>query len=68
MDLLAFGSFVCLGYFREGLALHAMGKCRDALPILGKALSLEPNNKQIKHAIQFAERKVHMLDVRNKKN
>eukprot|EP00538_Stauroneis_constricta_P000619 CAMPEP_0119546700 /NCGR_PEP_ID=MMETSP1352-20130426/1004_1 /TAXON_ID=265584 /ORGANISM="Stauroneis constricta, Strain CCMP1120" /LENGTH=544 /DNA_ID=CAMNT_0007591425 /DNA_START=105 /DNA_END=1739 /DNA_ORIENTATION=+ len=41
--------------FRQGLALHAMKEYQQALPILAKALKLEPTNKQIQQAIQFAE-------------
>jgi tetratricopeptide (TPR) repeat protein len=41
--------------FRRGLALHAMGQFADALPVLAKAHKLEPKNKQIKQALQFAE-------------
>ena len=41
--------------FRCGLALHAMGQFSDALPVLAKAHKLEPKNKQIKQALQFAE-------------
>ena len=36
------------GLFRRGLALHAMGRHRDALPALGRAMALQPKNKQIK--------------------
>uniref|UniRef100_A0A7S2SP07 Uncharacterized protein n=1 Tax=Rhizochromulina marina TaxID=1034831 RepID=A0A7S2SP07_9STRA len=48
------------GYFRKGMALHAMARYREALPALGRALDLEnPKNKtsvrQIKEAVQFAE-------------
>ena len=41
--------------FRRGLALHAMGHYEEAIPILAEAYKLEPNNKQIKQALQFAE-------------
>lgn len=41
--------------FRQGLALHAMKKYMAALPILAKAHKLQPKNKQIKEALQFAE-------------
>jgi len=41
--------------FRKGLALHAMGKYSEALPVLAQAQKLEPKNKQIKQALQFAE-------------
>ena len=43
------------GTFRKGLALHAMGRYRDAIESLASALKLEPKNKQIKQALQFAE-------------
>lgn len=41
--------------FRQGLALHAMGQYRAALPILAKAYKIEPKNKQIQQALQFCE-------------
>jgi tetratricopeptide (TPR) repeat protein len=41
--------------FRKGLALHASGQYDVALPFLVKAYKMEPNNKQIKQAIQFCE-------------
>ena len=41
--------------FRQGLALHAMGQYRVAMPILAKAHKIEPKNKQIKQALQFCE-------------
>lgn len=41
--------------FRQGLALHAMGQYRMAMPILAKAHKIEPQNKQIKQALQFCE-------------
>lgn len=41
--------------FRRGLSLHAMGRYEEALPILAEAHKLEPKNKQIKQALQFAE-------------
>jgi tetratricopeptide (TPR) repeat protein len=41
--------------FRRGLALHAMGHYEEAIPILAEAHKSEPNNKQIKQALQFAE-------------
>ena len=43
--------------FRKGLALHALGRYREACPALGKALQLEPKNAQIRSALTFAERK-----------
>lgn len=42
-------------YFRRGLALHAMKQYEDAIPVLAKAHKMEPKNKQIKEALQFAE-------------
>ncbi|CAB9500393.1 unc-45 homolog A [Seminavis robusta] len=41
--------------FRRGLSLHAMGRYEEALPILAEAHKMEPKNKQIKQALQFAE-------------
>lgn len=43
--------------FRKGLALHALGRYREACPVLGKALSLAPKDQSIKTALTFAERK-----------
>lgn len=43
------------GVFRRGLALHAMGQYQDAIVVLAEAHKMEPNNKQIKQALQFAE-------------
>ena len=43
------------GSFRKGLALHAMGNYQEAIKSLAKAEKLEPKNKQIKQALQFAE-------------
>mmetsp|Transcript_4266 Transcript_4266/g.6029 ORF Transcript_4266/g.6029 Transcript_4266/m.6029 type:complete len:404 (+) Transcript_4266:86-1297(+) len=42
-------------YFRKGLALHALQRYKDALPVLGTAQKLEPKNKQVAEAIRFAE-------------
>eukprot|EP00009_Paramoeba_aestuarina_P001878 CAMPEP_0201510610 /NCGR_PEP_ID=MMETSP0161_2-20130828/3225_1 /ASSEMBLY_ACC=CAM_ASM_000251 /TAXON_ID=180227 /ORGANISM="Neoparamoeba aestuarina, Strain SoJaBio B1-5/56/2" /LENGTH=473 /DNA_ID=CAMNT_0047905801 /DNA_START=65 /DNA_END=1486 /DNA_ORIENTATION=- len=50
------------GLFRKGLALHALGRYREACPVLGKALKLQPKNSQIKTALTFAERKAAMPD------
>jgi tetratricopeptide (TPR) repeat protein len=47
-------------HFRKGLALHALGRYREAAPCLSAALDLEPSNKQIKEALTFAERKLFM--------
>ena len=51
------------GHFRRGIALHALGRYREALPSLGKAQELEDPKKkqsltQIKQAITFAEAKL----------
>jgi tetratricopeptide (TPR) repeat protein len=45
--------------FRKGLALHAMGRYQEAIEPLAAALKLEPNNKQVKQALQFAEVRMH---------
>ena len=42
-------------HFRHGLALHAMKRYEEAIPILAQAHKLEPKNKHIKEALQFAE-------------
>jgi tetratricopeptide (TPR) repeat protein len=42
-------------HFRQGLALHAMKQYEMAIPILAQAHKMEPKNKQIKEALQFAE-------------
>ena len=41
--------------FRKGLAYHAMKQYKEALPVLAEAHKIEPKNKQIKQALQFAE-------------
>ncbi|KAG7347513.1 tetratricopeptide repeat protein [Nitzschia inconspicua] len=41
--------------FRHGLALHAMKDYEAAIPVLAEAHKIEPKNKQIKEALQFAE-------------
>ena len=41
--------------FRRGLSLHAMGNYQEAITVLAVASKLEPKNKQIKQALQFAE-------------
>ncbi|GMI22362.1 hypothetical protein TeGR_g7452 [Tetraparma gracilis] len=46
------------GWFRKGLALHAMGRYEEALPALAAAQKIEPGNKQVKQALQFAEAKL----------
>lgn len=43
------------GIFRKGLAYHAMGQYSNAIQSLASALKIEPKNKQIKQALQFAE-------------
>merc|ERR1712024_419236 len=43
------------GIFRRGLAYHAMGQYSNAIQSLAVALKIEPKNKQIKQALQFAE-------------
>lgn len=48
------------GFFRKGLALHAMARYSEALQVLSEAVKIEPKNKQIKQAIQFAEVKYEM--------
>lgn len=42
-------------WFRHGLALHAMKQWKEAITILAQAHKLEPKNKSIKEALQFAE-------------
>ena len=49
------------GHFRLGLALHARGKYFEALPVLSKALELEPKNEAIKQAIGFAEMRARKI-------
>jgi tetratricopeptide (TPR) repeat protein len=46
------------GVFRKGMALHAMGNYEEALPVLAESMKLEPNNKQVKQALQFCEIKL----------
>ncbi|KAL7470856.1 hypothetical protein ACHAXS_011135 [Conticribra weissflogii] len=43
------------GIFRKGLALHALGRYEEAIKSLAAAHKIEPKNKQIKQALQFAE-------------
>ena len=43
------------GIFRRGLALHAMGRYREAIESLAAAHKIESQNKQINEALQFAE-------------
>lgn len=49
------------GLFRKGLALHAMKRYQEAMSVLSSALKIEPKNKQIKQALQFAEVKFTMM-------
>lgn len=49
------------GHFRLGLALHARGKYFEALPVLSKALELEPKNEAIKQAMGFAEMRARKI-------
>jgi hypothetical protein len=51
--------------FRRGLALHALGRYAEALPILGEAHKMEPKNQQIKQALQFAEVR-HEQEIRKR--
>jgi len=41
--------------FQCGQALHAMKQYRNVIPMLAWALIIEPNNKRIQQALQFAE-------------
>eukprot|EP00947_MAST-08B_sp_MAST-8B-sp1_P005813 g5813.t1 len=43
------------GYFRRGLALHALTRYGEAIKFLEQALNREPKNKQVMEAIKFAE-------------
>ena len=43
--------------FRKGISLHALGRYREACPVLSKALEQQPKNEQIKTALMFSERK-----------
>ncbi len=52
-------------WFRRGLALHALGRYAEALPILGEAHKLEQKNQQIKQALQFAEVR-HQQEIRKR--
>ena len=53
------------GLFRKGMALHAMGRWEEALPVLGRTLQMEPKNEQVKTAIKFAEVKLQQ-DLRKR--
>ena len=50
--------------FRKGMALHAMKRYREACPVLGKALKLNPGDKSISTALTFAERRAAAEGVR----
>ena len=52
-------------FFRHGLALHAMKQYQEAIPILAMANKLEPKNKSIKEALQFAEMRLNQ-DLRKR--
>jgi tetratricopeptide (TPR) repeat protein len=59
----------CKGQFRLGLALHALERYPEAVPVLEKALKMEPKNKQVKVAIGFAEMKARkQAQERNRAN
>ena len=53
-------------WFRHGLALHAMKEFQEAISILAQANKLEPKNKQIKEALQFAEMRMNQ-DLRKRR-
>ena len=42
------------GWFRIGMAYHAQGNFKDAVPALSKAEQLDPKNEQIKTALKMA--------------
>jgi len=52
-------------WFRHGLALHAMKQWKEAISILAQAHKLEPKNKSIKEALQFAEMRLNQ-DLRKR--
>lgn len=52
-------------FFRHGLALHAMKQYKEAIPILAQAHKLEPKNKSVKEALQFAEMRLNQ-DLRKR--
>lgn len=41
--------------FRKGMALHALKRYEEALPVLEQCLKTEPNNAQVKQAVKFCE-------------
>lgn len=49
-------------YFRHGIALHALERYAEAIPILSKAEDLDPKNKQISDAIRMAQLKARQGD------
>ena len=46
--------------FRQGMALHALERYREACPVLARALEMEPKNAQVKAALNFSERRAMM--------
>jgi tetratricopeptide (TPR) repeat protein len=52
-------------FFRHGLALHAMKQYKEAIGILAQANKLEPKNKSVKEALQFAEMRLNQ-DMRKR--
>jgi len=45
------------GWFRKGVALHALDRFAEAVPALCEAEKLDPNNKQIPEAVRMAQLK-----------
>jgi len=43
------------GWFRQGMALHAMKRYPEAIPVLLEGEKLDPTNKQIQDAIKMAQ-------------
>lgn len=43
------------GWFRRGMALHALERYPEAVPFFTKAEELDPKNKQIQDAIKFGQ-------------
>jgi tetratricopeptide (TPR) repeat protein len=43
------------GWFRKGMALHALKRYGEAIPVLGQAEKLDPKNSQIPEAIKMAQ-------------
>jgi len=48
-------------YFRQGMAVYAMKKYREAMPLLTKAEELDPKNLQIKESIKMCQFNIHKL-------